>query len=131
MSTVFLARGNFTIGSNKVDGNGNVVESTPSRFEPDPEGGCVAVGLLDDETGEPKPGADLFGDWQAAGYLSRALELLGPTRPVNLPDIKAMVRQARGTYAEDFICDRCMDLPAFHNCRDCIVTEWKEDEDGT
>ena len=130
MSMVFLARGNFTIGCSTTDKQGNVVESTPSHFDIDPEGGCVAVGLIDDETGQPKPGADLFGDYQAAEYLSKALELLGPGRPINLPDIKAMVLQQKGTPDEDFICDRCMELPGLYDCQFCIVNEWKEDTDA-
>lgn len=128
MSTVFLARGNYTLGRRTTDGEGNVIEEYPARFETNPKGGCIAVGFIDEETGELKPADHLFGDWQAAEYLEMVVKMLGPTRPINIPDIKAMVRQARGTTDEDFICDQCRELPGFHNCRDCVVKEWKEDD---
>lgn len=126
MSIVFLAKGHAHLGMNKMDNNGNIVESVPARFEFAPDGPCVAVGELDPETMEAKGDADIYGDWDAAGYLAKAMELLKPSRKLNIPDFKAIVKSL---WEEDHIdlCDHCRD---FHDCSACIVNTWKaEDEE--
>ena len=123
MTLVFLAKGKAHLGCTRTDEHGNVISTTPSRFELDPDGGCIGVGALDPETMAPIGEAALFGDWDAAGYLSRVLELAQPTRAVNIPDFKAMFRAAAEDGDEDVFCQYCTGL----NCRDCIVREWKEE----
>ena len=77
MSVIFLAKGTCTLGINRTDKDGNVIEYTPAQFTMDDTGGSVAVGLLDPETMQPAgPVEGIFGDWNAAGYLEYALELL-------------------------------------------------------
>lgn len=67
--------------------------------------------------------AEVYGDWDAAAYLRRVVELIHPNRQINIPDLEAMIRAA--TKAGEDICTYCPDC----NCRDCIVNEWKEDPD--
>lgn len=85
------------------------------------KGGSVAIWPLNPETMEQDGPAEVFGDWQAAEYLARVLEMIHPSRQINVPDLGAMIRQA--TKDGFNICDYCLDC----NCRDCIVNEWKGD----
>lgn len=126
MSLLFLAKGTAYLGSARTDEHGNVISTSEPRFEPDPDGGSVAVGVLDPNTMEPTGPASLFGDWDAAGYLSRVMALLQPSRAVNIPDFRAILHAAKADGNEDVFCQYCSGL----NCRDCIVREWKADEKG-
>lgn len=122
MSIIYLAKGTATIGISKRDADGNIVESKPAQFTFDGDGGCVAIGELDPETFQPKgPINALFADWDAAGYLAQALEMLKPTRAVNIPDFAAIVKAAAKDHVD--ICDYCQGF----NCRECAVAEWKEE----
>ena len=124
MSVVFLAKGTCGLGRTQTDKDGNVVKSTPAQFTIDNTGGSVAVGLLDPETMQPiEPVSGIFGDWDAAGYLAHALELLNPVRRVNIPDLKAIVQAAYREDGNDLLCDYCKSM----NCQDCIIREWKEE----
>lgn len=124
MSIVFLAKGTCTLGRTQTDKEGNVVKHTPAQFEMDNAGGSVAVGLLDPETMQPVgPVEGIFGDWDAAEYLAKALELLKPTRKVNIPDFKYIIQSLIRHDSVD-ICDHCH---AFYKCSDCIVKEWKDE----
>ncbi|MGN0998668.1 MAG: hypothetical protein ACI4PO_03875 [Faecousia sp.] len=125
MSIIFLAKGTATMGRTKRDKDGNIVESSPAQFTVDDAGPCVAVGELDPETMQPKdPVTGLFGDYDASGYLSMALELLHPSRRVNLPDFAAIIRAAMkdGVY----FCDYCEG----YGCMECAVKEWKEEAES-
>lgn len=123
MSFIFLATGNCTMGFTHTDKDGNITESKPAQFEFADDGSCVAVGSLDPETGTPKEElAGMFGDWDACGYLARVLELLNPSRPVNIPDFAAITKAAMNDGVD--LCDYCQGL----NCRECVVAEWKEDD---
>lgn len=122
MSMIFLGVGSAYMGVNHTDKDGNVTSSEPPRWENDPKGGCIAIGKLNPETMEQDGPAEVFGDWDAAGYLARALELLKPNRQINIPDIKAVVQAASKAGGEDFFCEHCRSC----NCRDCIINEWKE-----
>lgn len=119
---IFLAKGICTLGQRTVDENGNVVKEIPAKFETDPNGGSVAVGVLDDETGEQIGQAEIFGDYDPWGYLSHALKLLAPTRAGNIPDFMSIVKGMHDDRPSSFCrflnyCDR-------PNCRDCIVQQW-------
>lgn len=123
MSIFFIGRGSCHLGRTTRDKDGNIVESTPAQFTFDDAGGSVAMGVLDPETMQPSGTVEyLYGDYDAAGYLAKVLELLKPRRQVNIPDLEAIVKEA---YAEgnDLICDYCKKL----NCPDCIVREWKDE----
>lgn len=127
MSVFFMARGTCTMGETRRDKYGNIVSVTPARFNFDSTGGCVAIGDMDPETTQPRgENAALFGDWDAAGYLAKILELLSPNRTINIPDFKAMF-QAAYKDGTDF-CDHCRSLNL--SCNDCIVQEWKEEMEG-
>ena len=122
MSMIFLAKGTCTIGMTKTDKDGNVVESTSAQFTFDGTGGSIAIGEMDPDTKEIKEeSVSIFGDWDAAGYLAEAIELLKPRRKVNIPDFKAIIQAAIKDGVD--ICDYCQSC----NCHDCIVEEWKED----
>lgn len=86
-------------------------------------GGSVAIWPMDPEKMEPSGPAEVYGDWDAAAYLCRVVELIHPNRKINIPDLEAMIRAAAKDGAD--ICTYCPDC----NCRDCIVNEWKEDPD--
>lgn len=124
MAMIFMGVGNAHLGVVKHDAAGNVISKTEPHWEPEEAGGCVAMGLLDPETMRPDGAAEIFGDWDAARYLARVLELLHPNRQINVPDLAAMIRVACKQGVD--ICDFCPDC----NCRDCIVNEWKEDAGG-
>lgn len=123
MSMIFLATGTCTLGMNRMDKDGNIVESTPARFTWDDNGSSIAIGHMDPESKEITEGSvSVFGDWDAAGYLAEVLELLKPKRKVNIPDFKAIIQAFIEKDNIDF-CDYCQNL----NCRDCIVKEWKDE----
>ena len=125
MGVIAIGVGTCTLGRRKVDKDGNVVSETPAQWEADQAGGSVAIVPLKPDTMEQDGAAEIYGDWQAASYLARVLELIHPNRQINVPDLAAMVRAA----AEDGL-DLCEYCQAPYMCRDCIVKEWKEDPGG-
>lgn len=126
MNAIFLAKGTAMMGMTTRDAHGNVTH-TPPQFKTDEHGGCIAIGELDMDTGKiMEPIESIYGDYDAAGYLAKILELLKPDRPINIPDIKGIVL-ALGRDNVDF-CDYCED--AGYKCRDCIISQWR-DEDGS
>ena len=86
-------------------------------------GGSVAIWPMDPEKMEPSGQAEVYGDWDAAAYLCRVVELIHPNRQINIPNLEAMIRAAAKDGVD--ICTYCPD----YNCRGCIVNEWKEDPD--
>lgn len=127
MAMIFMGTGSAHLGVVKKDAEGRVISRTEPRWESEPGGGCVAMGLLDPETMKPiEDGVEFFGDWDAAHYLARALELLEPNRQTNIPDLPSIIRAA---VKDDMdICDYCKDRPG--RCMDCIVNEWKGNGGG-
>lgn len=121
MGMIYLATGHATLGRTKRDKDGNVVEEIPAQFEFADDGGSVAIGPLDPETHMPQSVTGLFGDWDAAGYMAMALELLKPARPVNIPDLASIIQAAIKDGVD--VCNYCQSL----NCPECAVNEWKED----
>ncbi len=126
MSAIFIGRGDCQLGRTRRDKHGNVVEQTGAKWEPNAEGGCVAICELDAEKMEPVGTAEVYGDWDAAHFLARVLDKLGPGRPANIPDFRAILKKAMADgEGKDFFCDYCERYG--YSCRDCIVTEWLED----
>ena len=127
---VFLVKGTYTLGSRTVDKDGNIVKKTKPLFTSDPDGGSVAVGILDDETLQPVGPAELFGDFQPWNYLGYALELLKPKRQGNIPDFKAMTLKMMEH--EPGCCPYRRVCKSEMHCSDCIVSEWisEAEEDG-
>lgn len=128
---VFLAKGTFTLGQRTVDGQGNVIKETKAAFVTDPGGGCVVVGTLDDDTMEQTGEAALFGDYDHWSILNKALQLLTPTRPGNMPEFESIFAKM---YKEDPhdcpfrpYCDKI-------RCADCVCWDWidgiEEADDG-
>ena len=124
MGLIGIGVGTAHMGSMKTGPHGEVLSVTPARWETEPAGGCVAIWPLNPETMEQDGPAEVFGDWQAADYLARALEMIRHSRQINVPNLEAMIRQA--TKDGFNICDYCPDF----NCRDCIVNEWKGDPEN-
>lgn len=60
---IFLAKGTCTLGRVSRDKDGNIIEQTPAKFEAGQDGGCIAVGILNDETMDQVGQAELFGDF--------------------------------------------------------------------
>lgn len=126
MNAIFLAKGTAMMGMTTRDAHGNVTHTSP-QFKTGEHGGCIAIGELDIETGKiMEPIESIFGDYDAAGYLSKVLELLKPDRPINIPDIKGIVLALERDNVD--FCDYCEDNG--YMCRDCIVSQWR-DEDGS
>lgn len=123
MSIICIAKGTATMGCRTTDKDGKVISQTPARWEPNPNGGCVALWTADPETMEPVTPAEIFGDYQAAEYLAAVLEKLRPTRLVNVPDLAGIIRAAYKSGVD--ICDNCQDF----RCNTCVVNDWKEDPD--
>ena len=94
-----------------------------AMVDADPDGGSVAIWPMDPEKMEPSGPAEVYGDWDAAAYLRRVVELIHPNRQINIPNLEAMIRDAAKDGVD--ICTYCPD----YNCRGCIVNEWKEDPD--
>lgn len=124
---IFMAKGTYRLGRTKKNSKGKTVLITPAQFTVDPDGGSVAVGMLDDDTGEQIGQAEVFGDFDPAGYLAYALQLLAPRRAGNLPDFESIVKQMyedRGNEncPLEYYCER-------GRCEDCIVHRWMEEVD--
>lgn len=127
MSIVFVGMGTATLGSTKRDKDGNTISKTEACWEADPDGGCVAVGKLNAETMRPEEEPiSFFGDWDAAGYLSKVIELLKPRRRMNLPDIRGMIKRAKEDGVErGDVCKYCATCNG-----DCILIElWEASEE--
>lgn len=125
MSVLFIGRGDCHLGMTKRNSEGDVVEHTDAKWEPNPEGGCVAICDMDPEKMEAVGAAEVFGDWDAAHFLARVLEKLGPGRPINVPDFqKILAGYVDDTGERDIFCEYCERRG--YDCRDCIVTEWME-----
>lgn len=127
MSAIFMATATVKLGQTTTDKDGNIVKQIAPSCEFDPAGGSVIVGKLKitDDAMEPDGPAEVFGDWDAAGYLAEALEALRPSRRHNLPDfekiVKSMVRERAG---EDCpFMDHCGSV----FCRDCVISRWMEE----
>ena len=123
MSALFIATATVKMGQTTTDKDGNVVKHTKPSCEFDPDGGSVIVGKLKitDDTMEPDGPVDVFGDWDAAGYLRQALEIIKPKRRHNVPDFEGIIK---GMVAKSFdkdcpFIDHCKTM----YCRDCIVNE--------
>jgi len=114
------------MGRRDIDKNGNVIKETPAKWEPDPAGGCVALWPVNPETMKVDGAAEIYGDWDAARYLARVVELIHPNRQINVPDLEAIIKSAAADGCD--VCDYCPD--GGYRCRDCIVNEWKEDPGG-
>ncbi len=124
MSMIFLAKGICTLGRTQRDRDGNITSSTPAKFTWDSAGGSIAIGEMAADSKEIKEDSvSIFGDWDAAGYLQKVLELLKPRRKINIPDLKAIVQTAYREDGNDLLCDYCQ----IANCQDCIIREWKEE----
>ena len=118
---IFLEKGNFYLGRGIFDNNGNVIEQTEPKFVSDDSGTCIIVGVLDSETKKQVGKADVFGDFNATGYLKKVLELLAPERTIDIPNFKRIFAAA---FNDDInICDYCNEF----QCNNCIVSKWKEE----
>lgn len=106
------------------DKDGNITEQSTARWDADPAGGSVAIWPMDPEKMEPSGPAEVYGDWDAAAYLRRVVDLIQPKRQINIPDLEAMIRTAAKDGVD--ICTYCPDC----NCQGCIVNEWKEAPDN-
>ena len=51
----------------------------------------MVIGKLNPDTMEQIGDADVFGDFNASGYLNKALKLLNPQRDIDIPNFKAIV----------------------------------------
>ena len=47
---IFLVKGTCTLGRKMRDRDGNIIKEIPATFTSDPNGGSVAVGIMDGDT---------------------------------------------------------------------------------
>ena len=116
---VFIGKGTCKLGTIRTDEDGNI-EHVPPCWTPSEDGGSVAVGQMYARSKRQIGSAEIFGDWDAFGYLNEALRLLAPGRPVNIPDLKAIHANAFNAGQEDFLCEHCDHA----HCRDCVIRMW-------
>lgn len=124
-TAIFLAKGTATVGQIRTDKGGNIIEKVPSQFTFSKKGECVAIGSLDPETNLPTSISNVYGDWDAAGYLGKVLELMNPDRAINIPDFRAIIQEIWERRSVD-VCEYCP--TAGYACRDCIVNEWRSEK---
>jgi len=131
MRALFMTRGTCTMGQTTRDKDGNIIKQIPAKCEADPDGSCVIVGRIKftDNGIEQDGSAEVFGDWDAAGYLAYALELLNPHRRINIPPFESIVKA--------MVAESCFERTCpFENysteiyCKDCIVDHWIEETVG-
>ena len=94
MGVIGIGVGTAKMGRICKDKAGNVTEQSTARWDADPTGGSVAIWPMDPEKMEPSGPAEVYGDWDAAAYLRRVVELIHPNRQINIPDLEAMIRAA-------------------------------------
>ncbi len=126
MAIIGIGTGTCTLGRRQVDKDGNIIKETKASWEPDPNGGSVAIWPIDPETNEASGPASIFGDWDAAHYLPEVLHMLQPSRKTNIPDFRHIIMAAQKGGTD--ICGYCEN---YYDgmCSDCIITEWQESEE--
>ncbi|MEG1594226.1 MAG: hypothetical protein RR350_07410, partial [Oscillibacter sp.] len=72
------------MGHRQIDTAGNIISETPAQWTENPTGGCVCLWPMDPETRNSNGPAEIFGDWDAASYLARVLEMIHPNRKINI-----------------------------------------------
>lgn len=124
---VIVQRGNYFLGVNRRDKDGNVVDEKPPRWEPDPEGAAVVVCDFDSEKNETVGEADIFAAWDSQGIDNRVREKLGLERR-NFPTPAEWYKWARNHENGLDLCDICESICAGYDCRICPIDEIKEDD---
>lgn len=119
MGVIGIGVGTATLGRICRDKDGNITEQSTARWDADPAGGSVAIWPMDPEKMEPSGPAEVYGDWDAAAYLCRVVELIHPNRQINIPNLEAMIRAAEKdgvdislaalalNYVAEFATDKC------------------------
>lgn len=122
---VVLIRGTYTMGMIERHNDGTA-ESNPPNFRIHDGGGSVAVGVVNLATMDQAKPLDLFGDFDAAGFLGKAYqELYGlaSLRKPNIPDLKAVFTSVGKNSRSDCpLMDWCN-----KRCQDCIFHQWMEE----
>ena len=121
---ICIGRGTATLGRYTRHEDGTTTQDIGAHWEPDAGGGSVAIFKMDADTNKVTCPAEVFGDWQAAEYLGRVLELLGPGRAPNLPHLREIVYHMSNDGLD--ICDYCGGLLC---CAECIVKDWKQESE--
>ena len=75
MGVIGIGVGTAKMGRICRDKDGNITEQSTARWDVDPDGGSVAIWPMDPEKMEPSGPAEVYGDWDAAAYLRRVVEL--------------------------------------------------------
>ena len=70
---IFLVKGTCTLGAKFRGKDGSIVKEIPATFTSDPNGGSVAVGIMDDDTMEQIGNAEIYGDFDPAGFQPMAI----------------------------------------------------------
>ena len=121
MGVIGIGVGTAKMGRICRDKDGNITEQSTTRWDADPAGGSVAIWPMDPEKMEPSGPAEVYGDWDAAAYLRRVVELIHPNRQINIPDLEAMIRAA--AKAGEDICIYCPDCNSAYALSSCMVID--------
>ena len=92
MGLIGIGVGTTHLGRRQIGADGQTESETKAKWEADPEGGSVAIWPMNPETMEPDGPALIFGDWDAANYLAKVVELIHPNRQINIPDLEGLAR---------------------------------------
>ena len=112
MSSLFISTGECRLG---VNGGG-------AKFTPGGDNSSVMVVGINPDTMEIEGEATVYGDWQASRYLKEILNGLKPHRILDIPPMEDIIKKAYKDGVD--LCDYCED---YRCCRDCIVSEWKQE----
>lgn len=75
MGVIGIGVGDAIMGRTRRDENGNIMEQSAARWDANPAGGSVAIWPMDPEKMEPSGPAEVYGDWDAARYLARVVDI--------------------------------------------------------
>ena len=100
MGVIGIGVGTAKMGRICRDKDGNITEQSTARWDVDPDGGSVAIWPMDPEKMEPSGPAEVYGDWDAAAYLRRVVELIHPNRQIMIQpnDSLKIIRRIIQTY---------------------------------
>ena len=122
--TVMVQRGTYYLGRNCLDKDGNIAESNPPEWKPDPEGSSVIVTLFNPEKNEQIGKAELFSWWDSCGIEQCVRDKLELTRR-NFPSPEELYHWIEKYQHGLNLCEICEGICAGYDCKVCPIEELK------